>query len=135
MTARGVIGIIGGIATLSGLLFAMERLVDAMFGTAGGAPFMRNAPAMVLWLLWEAVSVAAGGFVTAWIARRHAVRHAVVMGTLQALMTLAAMFSVRDGGSPLWFWLVGIASMPPAAWVGGRVNAGRRSSPASGVPS
>jgi len=115
MTARGVIGIIGGIATLSGLLFAMERLVDAMFGTPGGAPFMRNAPVMVLWLLWEALSVAAGGFVTAWIARRDAVRHAVVMGTLQALMTLAAMFSVRDGGSPLWFWLVGIASMPPAA--------------------
>ena len=96
---------------------------------------MRNAPAMVLWLLWEAVSVAAGGFVTAWIARRHAARHAVVMGTVQAVMTLAAMFSVRDGGSPLWFWLVGIASMPPAAWVGGRVNAGRRSSPASGLPS
>ena len=50
-------------------------------------------------------------------------------------MTLAAMFSVRDGGSPFWFWLAGIASMLPAAWVGGRVNAGRRSSPASAVPS
>ena len=79
MTSKGVIGVIAGIVTLSGMLFAMELLVDTMFGTADGAAFMRNTPAMVLWLVWEGVSVAAGGFVTASIAPRHAVRYAVGM--------------------------------------------------------
>jgi hypothetical protein len=118
MTIRGVIAVVAGLATLSGLLFAMEWVVDAIVGTAGGAAFMRNAPAMLSWLVWEAASVAAGGFVTASIARHRPVGHAVAMGAIQALMTLAAMFSVRHD-SPLWFWLLGIASMMPAAWWGG----------------
>jgi len=128
MIVRGVIGVVAGLATLSGLLFAMGWMVDAIFGTAGGAAFMRNTPAMVLWLVWEAASVAAGGFVTASIARQQRIRHAVAMGAVQALMTLGAMFSVGDAGSPLWFWLVGIGSMVPAAWCGGAMR--RRAAPA-----
>jgi len=133
MTIKGVLGVVAGIVTLSAMLFAMELLVDAIFGTADGAAFMRNTPAMVLWLVWEGVSLAAGGFVTASIAPRHPVRYAVGMGTVQALMTLAAMVSVRDGAAPLWFWLAGIASMVPAAWLGGtwRVIGRRLASPAS----
>ncbi len=47
------------------------------------------------------------------------VAHATVMGAIQAVVTLWAMFSVRSD-EPLWFWLTGIALMVPAAWLGGR---------------
>ena len=73
----------------------------------------------VFWMMWETLSMAAAGYVTARLAASSQVAHATVMGAIQAVVTLWAMFSVRSD-EPLWFWLTGIALMVPAAWLGGR---------------
>jgi hypothetical protein len=77
----------------------------------------------MLWLIWETLSMGAAGYVTARLASSYHVQHATVMGAIQAIVTVWAMFSVR-GNEPLWFWIAGIAMMVPAAWLGGKKGSG-----------
>ena len=72
----------------------------------------------VAWLLWEAVSLLAAGYVTARIAGSSPMAHATAMGLIQAVVTSLAMMSLQSD-EPEWFWLTGIALMIPAAWFGG----------------
>ena len=134
---RSVLAVLAGLAAFSLALFAMEAGGTAlMFRIDPSLPpdasiINRNAVTMALWVVWLAVSMAAGGCVTARIAPGRRAGHAAAMGTIQALMTLAAMFSVQSD-DPLWFWIAGIAAMIPAAWYGGARYARRI---ASGVVS
>ena len=121
---RSVAAVLAGFVTLSVALYAMQG--------AGTAVLFRMQPDLpatasivnystgtrVLWLIWETASMVAAGYVTARLASSSAAAHAIVMGAIQAIVTLWAMFSVR-GDEPLWFWLTGIAMMIPAAWYGG----------------
>jgi len=121
---RSVAAVLAGFVTLSVALYAMQG--------AGTAVLFRMQPDLpatasivnystgtrVLWLIWETASMVAAGYVTARLASSSAAAHAIVMGAIQAIVTLWAMFSVR-GDEPLWFWLTGIAMMIPAASYGG----------------
>jgi hypothetical protein len=72
------------------------------------------------------VCVAAGGYVTARVARRRPITHAAVMGIIQAGLTIVAMLSpVGNHASPMQWILIAILSMP-AALVGGVVYKGRK---------
>ncbi len=106
---RSVLAVLGGIALFSTILFALESFTPGSDATTTGR---------LLWLGVLTVSMVAGGSVTAWIAPRARTGHAVGMALLQAAMTFVAMLTVRTAAEPLWFWLAGMALMPPAAWVG-----------------
>jgi ABC-type polysaccharide/polyol phosphate export permease len=116
---RSVIAVLGGIAVLSIVLFAMEPII----GPKSDATIIQY----LLWLACIAFSLIAGGFVTAWIAPRARVAHAMWMGALQAVMTFVAMLVPHEGvQQPLWVWLGGIALMVPAAWVGARIRSSKQ---------
>jgi len=53
-------------------------------------------PASLFLPTYTALCVAAGGFVTAWLARRSPVRHALIMGVIEVALTVLAMRSFRD---------------------------------------
>lgn len=127
---RSIAAVLAGFVTLSVSLYAMQG--------AGTAVLLRMNPGLpetasivnysnvtrVFWLIWETLSMGAAGYVTARIASSSHVEHAIVMGAIQAIVTVWAMLSVR-GNEPLWFWVAGIAMMVPAAWLGGRLRARR----------
>ena len=129
---RSIVAVLAGFVTLSAALYAMQGV--------GTAVLMRTTPDLpdtvsivnystatrVFWLIWETLSMVAAGYVTARIAPSSHVAHATLMGAIQAIVTVWAMFSVR-GDEPLWFWITGIAMMVPAAWLGGwlRMKGGR----------
>ena len=121
---RSVAAVLVGFVTLSVALYAMQsagtgvllRLDPELPSTASIVNYSTGS--RVFWLLWETMSMVAAGHVTARLASSSFVTHATVMGAIQAIVTLWAMFSVRSG-EPLWFWLTGIAMMVPAAWFGG----------------
>jgi len=75
----------------------------------------------IVWLVWGTMAMGGAGFVTARLASTSHVAHAVVMGAIQALVTLSVMLSAPPG-EPVWFWLTGIALMIPAAWLGGSLS-------------
>lgn len=127
---RSVVAVLAGFITLSVALYAMQG--------AGTAVLLQVHPALpqttsivnystatrVFWIVWETASMVAAGYVTARLASSSFVAHATVMGGIQAVVTLSAMFSVPSE-EPRWFWLTGIALMIPAAWLGGWLRAAR----------
>jgi hypothetical protein len=124
---RSVAAVLAGFVTLSVAIYTMQGA-----GTAILRQMNPDLPATVsivnysmatrvLWLIWETASMMAAGYVTARLAASSRVVHATVMGAIQAVVTLAAMSSVRSD-EPIWFWLTGIALMIPAAWFGGRLR-------------
>jgi peptidoglycan/LPS O-acetylase OafA/YrhL len=73
---------------------------------------------------YSALCVAAGGYTTAWVARRAPVRHAAVMGIVQVALTVWAMISLPHQ-APLRNWIVALVFTLPAAACGGLLRAKR----------
>lgn len=81
-----------------------------------------NVQVKLLIFAYTALCIAAGGYVTAWIARRSPVVHAIVMGAIQVGLTIWAMIEIPEK-APRWFWIAGMMTIIPAAWLGGALRA------------
>ena len=126
--ARGVVAVLAGLVVLTVLSFALEALANALLGgalsesMADQPPSGHTVPVRLLSLALTLASVAAGGYVTAWIAGRgKATRHALILGIMEVVMTVGAML-VMGNAAPLWSWIAAIVLIIPAAWLGGRVR-------------
>lgn len=121
---RSVLAVIAGIAALTVTSFAIEALADpllmGMFPQAlpTRAAIGQNLPASLFLYVYTALCVAFGGYVTAWVARRAPVGHALIMGVVQTGLTLLAMFSLKEQ-APLRNWIVALVMTIPCAWAGG----------------
>ena len=118
---RSAAAVAAGIAVFSLLLVGASASGNALLG-AEPEWINRSVTTQVGWLLWNTVSMAAAGYVTALMARRAPSMHAIVMGGAQTLLTLGAMLTVADDVTPLWLWLGGIVTTIPAAWMGARLR-------------
>jgi hypothetical protein len=124
---RSVASVVAGIATFSLFLLAMMSLVGRVLGSDADW-INRSTATQLAWLLWNVVSMIAAGYVVACIAPKAASAHVAVMGAVQMVFTLVAMFTAGDTVTPLWLWLGGIVTNVPAAWAGARLRiAGRES--------
>jgi peptidoglycan/LPS O-acetylase OafA/YrhL len=111
---RSALAILAGILVLTVTSFAIEA--------ATNPATIQNVAARIFTLAYTMLCVAAGGYTTAWLARRSEVRHAVIMGVIEAVFTVAAMLAL-PGHAPLWSWIAGIVLVVPAAWFGGWIRA------------
>lgn len=118
---RSVVAVLGGIATLAAALFALMAAGNAIVG-AEPQWINRSVVTQVVWLTCNVVSMACGGYVTAWIAPTAKTAHSIVMGSIQTALTLGALLTVADNVTPLWLWIGGIVMTVPAAWVGARLR-------------
>jgi hypothetical protein len=125
---RSIGAVLAGFVTLSVFLYAMQSIGTALMlrmnlGLPATASIVNQSTGTrVFWLVWETVSMVAAGYVTARLASSSQIAHAIVMGAIQAAVTVWAMLSIQSA-EPVWFWLTGIALMIPAAWLGGRLSA------------
>ena len=123
-----VLAVLAGIATLTVTSFAIEAVADPlmirMFPHAlpNKAAISHNLPASLFMYVYTAFCVAAGGYVTAWVARRAPVWHAVVMGMVEVGLTVLAMVSLPNV-APLRNWIVAMVLTIPTAWCGGLLRA------------
>ena len=123
---RSVLAILAGlgviIVTSFGIEAAVNPLLMKMFPAAlpNEAAMSHNIPAWILTFAYTFLCVVAGGYVTARLAARHAVRHAVILGLLQSVLTIPAMLAYADK-APLWGWIVSMILVIPAAWWGGLI--------------
>jgi len=121
---RSVVAVLAGFITFSVALNGVQGIGTAVLHSMN--PNLSATTTIVnystetraAWLIWEAVSLIAAGYVTARIAPTSPIAHATAMGLFQAVVTSSAMLSLRSD-EPEWFWLTGIALMIPAAWFGG----------------
>ena len=125
---RSVLAVLAGIVVLTIASFAIEEVANPLTlrvfpdALSNGAPLSHTLPARLFMMAYTMLSVAAGGYVTAWIARRSQVWHAIIMGAIQVALTVWAMFKLPHQ-APLWAWITGMVLIVPASWLGGVIRA------------
>jgi hypothetical protein len=125
---RSILAVIAGIAVLTATSFAVEAAVDPLLMHAfpqalpNRAALSYNLPASVLLFAYTSLCIVAGGYVTAWIARRSPVWHAAAMGLVQEGLTVWAMASLGDI-APRRNWIVTLIVTIPMAICGGLLRA------------
>lgn len=123
---RGALAVVAGIAVFTLGLLAIDAIGTAITG-AEPEWINRSTTTQVAWASANALAMVAGGYVAAWLAAGARVAHAVIVGTIQTGLTLAAFLTLRNTTTPTWLWVVGMAITVPSAWIGGRLGAaGRR---------
>jgi hypothetical protein len=124
---RSVAAVLAGIVSLTAVSFAIEAVADPLLmhlfprAFPDAVALSRSVPAHLVMFAYTFVSVALGGYVTAWIARRAAVRHAVIMGVAEVGLTIWAMLALPHE-APVWSWIAGMVFVMPAAWLGGALR-------------
>jgi peptidoglycan/LPS O-acetylase OafA/YrhL len=127
---RGILAVLAGIAALTLISFAIEAaanpLLIRIFPNAlpDQASISQNINANLFLYAYTALSIAAGGYVTAWLAPRWQVRLAVIMGAVEVALIVLAMMAFLHT-APLRNWVVSIVLSVPAAWCGGMLRARR----------
>ncbi|MBZ5694620.1 MAG: hypothetical protein LAN36_04580 [Acidobacteriia bacterium] len=125
---RSVLAVLAGIVVLTITSFAIEAVADPLMlrvfphALPDKAALSHNLPASLFLFAYTSLCVAAGGYVTAWLARRSPVRHAVAMGVVQVALTVLAMMSPRIV-APLRNWIATLVLTIPTAWCGGLLRA------------
>jgi hypothetical protein len=125
---RSIAAVLAGLIVLTVTSFAIEWAVDPLLlrlfprALPTASALASNPYAALFMYLYTALCIAAGGYVTAWVARRWPVGHAVAMGVAELGLTVWAMKAVVVH-APLRNWIVGIVMVVPAAWCGGLLRA------------
>lgn len=128
MMIRSILAVLAGIAVLTATSFAIEAVANPlmmrMFPNAlpSQSAISHNLPATLFLFTYTFLCVAAGGYVTAWLARRSKMLHVVIMGGIQVLLTIWAMLSIPEQ-APLRNWIASMVLTVPAAWCGGILRA------------
>ncbi len=129
---RSVLAVLAGIAVLTVTSFAIEMALNPLLMRAfpdslpGPEALSANPWVRALTFTYGWICVAAGGYITALVARRRPVTHAAVLGLIQAGLTILAMLSpVANHASRLQWIVIAILSIP-AAIAGGVVYKGRK---------
>jgi len=123
---RSVLAILAGIVTLTVASFAIEAVANPLMMRffpellPDQAAINRNTWAALFGYAYTSLCVAGGGYVTAWVARRSPVRHAVIMGIIEAALFIPAMLANPDL-APARNWIIGMLLVVPAAWLGGEI--------------
>jgi hypothetical protein len=117
---RSVLAILAGVATLTAISFGIEALANLLLTQSA----LHSLPGRLFGFAYGALSIAAGGYVTAWIARRAKILHAAVLGGVQSLLTVLAMIAMWNH-APAANWIVTLAITFPACLLGGLLFARR----------
>lgn len=124
---RSILAVVAGIAALTAISFAIESVANPlllrMFPEAlpNAAAIRHNQWAILFMIAYSSVCMVGGGYLTARLAPRLPLRHAVLMGAIQVGLNFMAMLDFREL-APLWVWIVGMVLAVPAAWAGGRLR-------------
>jgi hypothetical protein len=122
---RSVLSILAGIVVLTVTSFAIEAVMNPLLLWAfphalpNAAALSSNPWARTFMFAYGLSCVAAGGYVAARVARRFPIRHAAVLGILQAGLTVAAMLSPAGSHASRMQWIMTALLSIPAALAGG----------------
>ena len=109
---RSIAAIFVGLVFITATSFAVEA--------AGNPYLLRSFPDQrwVVTMAYTMICVAGGGYVAAWFARRSFAYHGLVVGLIQAALTIPVMIEYPNLASTPQ-WIAGTILVIPAAWLGG----------------
>ena len=123
---KSILAILAGFAAWSVLWLAGNAALGALFPAQFDAQgFTRSAAILVTVLATSVVESLIAGYLTALVARRAPVKHALVLGLIQLGIGIAVQASVWER-IPVWYHLSFLALLLPAHVMGGILRAERR---------
>lgn len=120
--ARSVGAVVAGLAAI----FVVTTATDQALHAAGvfppiGEPWQGHEGGFVLAMLYRIVYGIAGAFLTARLAPSRPMHHALALGAVGLVFSIAGAVVMWDAG-PAWYSLAVIAMALPCAWAGGRLH-------------
>jgi hypothetical protein len=115
-------------AVVAGLLiiFALSLGTDVVMHATGIFPPWFQPMAGPLWvfaLAYRSVYAVLGGYVTARLAPNNPMKHAMLLGVIGVVLSLAGLVSTWNAGpeyGPKWYPIALVLSALPCAWLGGK---------------
>ena len=120
-TLRSVGAVVGGLVAT----FIVTTAVDIALHSTGVFPpvNVRMSDALFVLALAYRIPLNAGGsYVTARLAPRNPMRHALALGAVGTVIATLGCFLMGAYG-PLWYSLANVAVAFPCAWLGGKLAA------------
>jgi hypothetical protein len=123
---RSVLAVVGGLVAIFAASMAMDELMYAL-GVFPRPPAISYDTGAYLIATGYRAAIGVGG---CWIAARLApsrpMRHALILGGIGVLLSLAGVAaSMTMEMGPIWYPVALVVVTPPAAWLGGRLAEGR----------
>ncbi len=119
---RSIIAVIAGsviwMVTALGMDGVLMSLMPTWFGANGK---VESVPLMLFMMSYSLLFSVLGGFVTASIARRKEIQHALALGVLQLAMGIIATVQFYDT-APLWYHVMFLVLLVPANIFGGQLR-------------
>ncbi len=121
---RSILSILTGLAVMTAATFAIEFAVDAILLRTFPAAFPSKASlsaskaVLLLMIAYTLACMSLGGYVTALVAHRWEVRHAIALAVLQEILTVIAMIE-KLAPAPTWVWFANLTLVPVAIILGG----------------
>ncbi len=122
---RSIAAVLAGIAVLTALSFAIEAAVNPLLlrlfpqALPDSSALLGNKWMKVFTFTYGILCVTAGGYVTAWVAKRLPMQHAAAMGAVQMALTLVAMLSPESYRASQVQWIFIAIFSAVAALAGG----------------
>jgi hypothetical protein len=122
--SRRVLRSIGAVAAGLVAIFAVTTVTDVVMHASGvfpppGAPM--SGALFLLALAYRFVFDVAGCWLTARLAPARPMRHALVLGSIGLVLSIAGAAAMWNAGTH-WYPLALAASALPCAWLGGRLS-------------
>jgi hypothetical protein len=125
-TARSIGAVLAGLLSI----FVVTTATDVVLHASGIYPGWNARMSDGLFVLATAYRVVygiLGSYVTARLSPDRPMRHALALGGIGVVLSIAGAIALGDRG-PAWYSLAVIAMSLPCAWTGARIDAARRSS-------
>ena len=119
---RSAVAIAVGFVTIFVLAFGTDSAVRALLpGRFGVGGRVDDVGLLLLTQLYVFAFAAFGCWLTARLAPERPMRHALVLGALGLAFNVAGTIAMWDT-APVWYHVVALALVMPAAWVGGAIR-------------
>jgi hypothetical protein len=117
-------------AVLAGLLavIVLSLGTDFLMHATGIFPPWFQPMSTPLWLVATAYRIVygvVGGYITAWLAPERPVKHALILGVVGLVLSVAGAVGTWNAGpefGPRWYPLVLVLIAVPTAWLGGKLR-------------
>ncbi len=120
---RSIVSIVAGFLVATALAFGAEMLLLKIApALADPAARAQDIAALVVMLAYAAIALIAGAYVTARLAPRRPMMHAVILGVIALALALTES-TVFWNVLPAWSHVASIVLVLPAAWFGGLLYA------------
>ncbi len=109
------------------LVFFLSLGTDVVLHATGFYPPWFQPMSTPLWLLATAYRIVygiAGGYLTAWLAPDRPLGHALVLGVVGLMLSLAGLLATWNAGpeyGPRWYPIALVVTALPCAWLGGKL--------------